>query len=138
METSNLFKAKMSESIELRDLPESVTNNIQIQVDRLRQEYRYILNCQVDIKLSALLEDCYHIQIIITLPNGDLIVDRSPNPDYYQEDIYVAIWSAFNLARKKLQEHSLQAYYAMGTSPIRSNLRPPTPPLRRSFGYAGA
>ena len=137
MTTSNLFKADMSGFIELQNLSDCVTANIQEQITRIRQEYRYISNCKVKIEAPAFHpEGCYQIQIAIALPDRVLTIDRSPHLDCYQEDIYVAIWSAFNLAKKRLKAQSLLASYgvnkslANSTSPIRS--------IRRSIGYAGA
>lgn len=140
MQTTNLLsQTDLSGFIELRDLPDFVTANINEQVTRLRQEYRYITACQVSIKAPAFHpEGCYHVQIAITLVDRVLKIDRSPNLDCYQEDIYVAIWSAFNLAKKRLQEQSISGNYSFNTALVSDGENAPIRPIRRCVGYAGA
>ncbi len=139
MKTSNLFKADISGFIELRDLPDCVTGNIQEQVTRLCQEYRYISNCQVSVQAPAFHpEGCYQIQIVLTLPDRVLTIDRAPNLDCFQEDIYVAIWSAFNSAKKRLQESSIVVSYGVNKSPNPGGSMSSIRPIRRTVGYAGA
>ncbi len=150
MTASILCKLDRLELIEFQDLPDSVTNNIQTQINRLCQEYPTLIDCQAIVKAPiSSPEGCYHLQIWLTLSESaigktgmkyhrQLRVDRTPNPDNYQEDIDVAIWSAFKLARTKLQEYSLSA----ATHQIAESSRPdrsisPVRPLRRSIGYAG-
>ncbi len=140
MQTTNLLsKTDLSGLIELRDLPDSVTANIHEQVTRLRQEYRYITACQVNIKAPAVHpEGCYQIQIAMTLADRVVKIDRSPNLDCYQEDIYVAIWSAFNLAKKHLHERSISGNYGVNAGLVPAKETVTTRPIRRCFGYAGA
>jgi hypothetical protein len=139
MEIASLFKAELSGLIELQDLPDSVTANIQDQITRLRQEYRYIIDCQIKIETPAANpEGCYQIRISLTLVDRVLTIDRSPNLDCYQEDLYVAIWSAFNLARKQLQQQSPIANPIVNKSPSSNGSMSTIRPIRRCFGYAGA
>jgi hypothetical protein len=42
---------------------------------------------------------------VLTLPERLLIIDRIPPMDLYQEDVYVAIWSAFDLAKQKIRNY---------------------------------
>ena len=138
MKTATLFKANLSQVIADRDLPDSIVEMIQQQITRLRQEYSYILNCQVSANVPALYQaGIYQIQIVLTLADGDLTIDREPIPDYYQEDIYVAIWSAFDLARKKLKAHYIsQANRVVPKAPIQQNSHQPIRCIRRCVGYA--
>jgi hypothetical protein len=145
MNASSLFTAELFELVELRDLPAAVTENIQVQITKLCQEYRYLIGCQAIVKAPASnREGCYHIQIVLNLSekiyasgNRELTIDRLPNPDNYQEDIYVAIWSAFKLAKQKLQENSQIENYGASKSIDRHQSNSPVRNLRRSVGYAG-
>ena len=145
MNTSSLLTADLFELVELRDLPTAVAENIQVQITKLCQEYRYLIGCQVIVKAPASnREGCYHIQIVLTLSaqtfangNRELTIDRLPNPDNYQEDIYVAIWSAFKLAKQKLQENSQLENHGVSKSIERQQSNSPVRNLRRSVGYAG-
>jgi hypothetical protein len=138
MKTATLFKANLSQVIADRDLPDSIGEMIQQQIARLRQEHSYILNCQVRASVPALYQaGIYQIQIVLTLADGDLTIDREPIPDYYQEDIYVAIWSAFDLARKKLKAHySSQINCGIHQAPIQKKSHPEIRCIRRCVGYA--
>jgi hypothetical protein len=141
MNTVSLYKPDRSKLLELHDLPTSVTENIQNQIIRLRQEYSCVRDCRVSVKVPEFHQDgCYYIQIGLSTSelgiNRELTIDRSPLPSYYQEDLYVAIWSAFNLAKTKLQEHLRPVHGAnKSSSQDTSSIRPVT--LRRSVGYAG-
>ena len=138
MKTATLFKADVSQVIADRDLPDSIAEMIQQQIARLRQEHNYILNCQVSANVPEFHRSgIYQIQIILTLADRDLTIDREPIPDYYQEDIYVAIWSAFDLARKKLKTHySSQPNRVVHKAPIQQNSHQPIRCIRRCVGYA--
>jgi hypothetical protein len=138
MKTSNYLKPDESHIIALQDLPDSVTVILQEQIARLCQEHKYILNCRVNVRVpNYLTEGLYQIQIVLTLPDRDLIIDREPISDYYQEDIYVAIWSAFALAKQQLKEHMVQLGYDINTSPTHNHLHQQIRPIRRCRGYAG-
>jgi ribosome-associated translation inhibitor RaiA len=138
MKTATLFKTDVSQIIADRDLPDSIAEMIQQQIARLRQEYSDILHCQVSANIPAFCQaGIYQIQIVLKLADRDLTIDREPIPDYYQEDIYVAIWSAFDLARKKLQAYSLiQNDRGTSTAPLQKNAHPPIRCIRRCVGYA--
>jgi hypothetical protein len=137
METANLQNTNESRVIAAQDLPDAITGMIKQQIVRLKQEYSYILNCKVDVARPAFCHTgIYQVRIVITLPNLDLKIDRDPTPDYYQEDIYVAIWSAFDLARKKLKEHPCSLDYPIVASPIQTIQHQPIRGIRRSRGYA--
>jgi ribosome-associated translation inhibitor RaiA len=134
MKTSNLCSVNQSRVIAAQYLPDAIKGMIQQQIARLKQEYSDLLNCKVDVSVPAFCQTgIYQVRILLNLPQLDLKIDREPTPDYYQEDMYVAIWSAFDLASKKLKEHSISAGYEIKTAPI-----PYIPPqsMRRSQGYA--
>jgi ribosome-associated translation inhibitor RaiA len=136
METVNFCNTNGARVILDQDLPDSITEMIQQQIDRFQREYSYILNCKVDILVPEFQQaGTYQVQITLTLPNLELKIDRDPTPDYYQEDIYVAIWSAFDLARKKLREHSFSIDGNITASPNKVQHQP-IRGIRRSRGYA--
>jgi hypothetical protein len=137
METTSLCNANGSHTIAVRDLPDEIAGMIQQQIARLKQQYSYILNCQVSAAVPALYQSgTYQIQIVLNLLDRDLTIDREPTPDYYQEDIYVAIWSAFDLARKKLQQYSTSIDDTLNSTSTQANSYPSIRTLRRCRGYA--
>lgn len=107
MKTSNLCSVNQTRVIASQYLPEAIRGMILQKIARLKQEYSDLLNCKVDVTVPAFCQTgIYQVQIVLNLSDLDLKIDREPTPDYYQEDIYVAVWSAFDLASKKLREHS--------------------------------
>jgi ribosome-associated translation inhibitor RaiA len=133
MKTSNLC----SRVIAAQYLPDAIKGMIQQKIARLKQEYSDLLNCKVDVAVPAFCQTgIYQVRIVLNLPQLDLKIDREPTPDCYQEDMYVAIWSAFDLASKKLKEHSISAGYAIKTTPIEKVLPQSMRTVRRSQGYA--
>ncbi len=138
MQTSTLCNASKTRLIAAQHLPDTIREMIQQRIARLKQEYSDLLNCKVDVTVPAFCQTgIYQVGIVLNLSHLDLKIDRRPTPDYYQEDIYVAVWSAFDLASKKLKEHSISAGNGTNTIPL-----PNIPPqslrnVRRSYGYAG-
>jgi hypothetical protein len=138
MTTANIFKSDISALVELRNLPDSVNGNIQEQITRLCQEYPQTIDCKVSVKAPAFCQEgCYQIEMAISLPDRVMTIERLPNLDCYQEDLYVAIWSAFNLAKKQLQAHLSQATTVVSKSVVEDSPRRVVYPLRRCVGYAG-
>jgi ribosome-associated translation inhibitor RaiA len=100
---------KASSAISLHNVPSHAEVIIRDQIDRLAQDHKWILNCQVTAEVPLpYTEGLYQIQITLTLPERLLIVDRLPCTDHYHEDIYVAIWSAFDLARQQIRDYLMK------------------------------
>jgi hypothetical protein len=137
METASLCHTNRAQVIATQDLPAAITGMIQQQISRLKQEYSYILNCKVDVFVPTFCQTgIYQVRIVLTLPDVDLKIDREPTPDCYQEDIYVAIWSAFDLARKKLKQHSISSGYATKIATVQKISHSSISTIRRCRGYA--
>jgi ribosome-associated translation inhibitor RaiA len=137
MKTSNLCSVNQARVIAAQYLPDAIRGMIQQKIARLKQEYSDLLNCRVDVAVPAFCQTgIYQVRIVLNLPQLDLKIDREPTPDCYQEDMYVAIWSAFDLASKKLKEHSISAGYAIKPAPIEKVLPQSMRNVRRSQGYA--
>lgn len=108
MKTSNLCNVDQERVITAQHFSDPIREMIRQKIARLKQEYSDLLNCKVDVSVPAFCHTgIYQVQIVLNLLHLDLKIDREPTPDYYQEDMYVAIWSAFDLASKKLKEHSV-------------------------------
>ncbi len=137
MQTSTLCSVNQARVITPQHLPETIRAMIQQRIARLKQECSDLLNCKVDITVPAFCQTgIYQVGIVLNLSQLDLKIDREPTPDCYQEDIYVAIWSAFDLASKKLKQHSISAGYAPKPIPTQTVPTQQMRTLRRSHGYA--
>jgi cold shock CspA family protein/ribosome-associated translation inhibitor RaiA len=47
----------------------------------------------------------YHVRVDLTVPGGEVVVNREPGEDRAHEDLHVAIRDAFDAARRRLQDH---------------------------------
>jgi ribosome-associated translation inhibitor RaiA len=137
MQTATILKVDRATLVEVRALPEAIEANILEQIARLRQEYPQAIDCKVSVKTPAFCQEgCYQIEIEIVLSGRTLTIDRSPNLDCYQEDLYVAIWSAFNLAKKQLKAELSKAS-TTDAALCEDSFSRCNYPLRRTIGYAG-
>jgi ribosome-associated translation inhibitor RaiA len=137
MQTSTLCNASKTRVIAAQYLPDTIRAMIQQRIVRLKQEYSDLLNCKVDVTVPAFCQTgIYQVGIVLNLSHLDLKIDRQPTPDYYQEDIYVAVWSAFDLASKKLKQHSISSGYAHQTISIENIPNQSTQTVYRSQEYA--
>lgn len=50
----------------------------------------------------------YRVRIDLTLPGGELTVDRSPDEHHAHEDVYVAIRDSFKAAVRQLEDYARQ------------------------------
>jgi ribosomal subunit interface protein len=48
----------------------------------------------------------YHVRIDLTVPDGELVVNREPKEHHAHEDVYVAVRDAFNAMRRQLEDHA--------------------------------
>ena len=46
----------------------------------------------------------YHVRVDLTVPGGEVVVNREPGEDHAHEDLHVAIRDAFDAARRRLQD----------------------------------
>jgi ribosome-associated translation inhibitor RaiA len=137
MKTSNLCSLNQYRVIAAQYLPDTIKGMIQKQIALLKQEYSDLINCKVDVTVPAFCQTgIYQVGIVLNLPHIELKIDREPTPDYYQEDMYVAIWSAFDLASKKLKQHSISADDVIKTTPVQNVSSQSMRTVRRSQGYA--
>ncbi len=99
-----------SHSVTLHNIPASAEDLIRHQIDRLNQEHSWISHCQVTAKVPApFTTGMYQIHIDCQIPDGSVVIDRQPLTDFYQEDLQVAIWSAFEQARQKIKSHVIHS-----------------------------
>lgn len=48
----------------------------------------------------------YQVSLDLTVPNAEIVVNRSPTEHHAHEDVYVAIRDAFDAARRQLQDYA--------------------------------
>ena len=75
---------------------------------KLDKFYDQIMTCSVMIEAPHghhYKGNLYHIRIDLTVPNGEIVINRDPGDHHAHEDVYVAIRDAFDAARRKLQDY---------------------------------
>ena len=78
------------------------------KTDKLNKLYNRLIGCRVAIDAPHRHHqgNLYHIRIDLTVPGGELVIDRTPPEHQAHEDIYVAVRDAFNAAKRKLQDYA--------------------------------
>lgn len=95
--------------ITFRDIPRSdaVEAKIREKVAKLDEFYDQIMACHVVIEAPHGHHHqgyLFHVRIDLTVPNGEIVINRDPKEHHAHEDAYVAIRDAFDAARRKLQD----------------------------------
>jgi cold shock CspA family protein len=66
-----------------------------------------IMGCRVDIEQTGQHHHkgrLYRVRIDLTVPGGEIAIDRDPGKDHRHEDVYVALHDAFEAARRRLED----------------------------------
>ena len=97
--------------INFRDIPPSdaVEDRVREKAVSLDKFYDQIMACSVMIEAPHGHHhkgNLYHVRIDLTVPNGEIVVNRDPKENHAHEDVYVAIRDAFDAARRKLQDYA--------------------------------
>lgn len=99
--------------VNFRDIPpsEAVEAKVREKAAKLDEFYDHIMACNVMIEAPHGHHHkghLYHVRIDLTVPNHEIVVNRSPKDHHAHEDVYVAIRDAFNAARRKLQDFAMK------------------------------
>ena len=94
--------------ITFRDMPSSdaLSALIRTKVRKLEHFYGDISGCRVLVEKPHQHKRTgahYHVRIDLTVPGGELLIEREPALRSRNEDAYVAITDAFRAARRALQ-----------------------------------
>lgn len=97
--------------ITFRDFPPPVLaeERIRERVDRLARLHPRITACRIVAEAPhrhRLKGTLYRMRIDLTLPGGELVVNRDPREKAAHEDFFVAMRDAFNAMEQKLRAFS--------------------------------
>ena len=97
--------------INFRDIPKSdaVEARVREKAEKLDKFYDKIMTCSVMIEAPHGHHhkgNLYHVRIDLTVPNGEIVINRDPKDNHAHEDVYVAIRDAFDAARRRLQDYA--------------------------------
>jgi ribosomal subunit interface protein len=97
--------------VSFRDMEPSaaVEAKIRQRAARLDRYYDRIMSCRVVVESPHRHHHqgkLYHVRIDITVPRGELVVNREPGEHHAHEDVYVAIRDAFDAAQRRLEDYA--------------------------------
>ncbi len=87
----------------------AVEDKIRERVAKLDKLYERIMSCRVVVDSPHRHQHkgkLYQVRIDLTVPNGELVVNRCASQHQAHEDIYVAIRDAFDRAERQLQAYA--------------------------------
>jgi ribosomal subunit interface protein len=87
----------------------AVEDRVRERTKRLEQYYDRIMGCRVVVESPHRHRHqgkVFHVRIDLTLPQGELVVNREPEEDHAHEDVFVAIRDAFDAMRRRLQDYA--------------------------------
>jgi len=96
--------------ITFRDIEPSdfIEARIREKVAKLEEFYDRITGCRVVVEARHRRHHkgrLYTVRVDLTVPGGEIVVNRESELDHAHEDVYVAIRDAFKAARRQLQDH---------------------------------
>ncbi len=97
--------------ITFHDLPPSDAIEAQIRqkVEKLNRFYDRIISCRVVVEAPHRHHhqgNIYHVRIDLTVPQGELLINRNSSQNHAHEDLYVAIRDAFAAAQRRLKSYA--------------------------------
>lgn len=88
---------------------DAIATRVQQSAAKLDKFYNRIIGCKVTVEAPHWHHhkgNLYSVRIDLTLPKGELIINRNPDKDHAHEDMYVAIRDAFDAAERKLKDYA--------------------------------
>jgi ribosomal subunit interface protein len=81
---------------------------IRQKATKLEQFFGKILACRVVVEAAHRRHrqgNQYHVRIDLSVPGGEIVVNRTPGARSEYQDLNVALRDAFNAARRQLEDH---------------------------------
>lgn len=117
------------------DHSDAVEARIREKVDKLEQVYDRITACRVRVEAinrQHTKGNLFQVNIELSVPGKQVVIDRNPGKNHAHEDVYVAVRDAFNAARRRLEDHSRRKAGKVKTHEV-----PPHGKVARLFPYEG-
>ncbi len=114
---------------------EAIEARIHKKMAKLDKIYNRIMGCRVAVETPHRRHNqgkLYHIRVDLTVPGGELVVNREPQEKHAHEDVYVAIRDAFNAVQRQLLD-----YVARQKGQIKTKAGPPHGVVAKLFPEKG-
>ena len=95
--------------VTFRDMPPSaaVEARIREKASKLDRFSDHIMSCRVVVELPHKHHhkgNLYRVRVLVTVPEGELVADRTKPHHHENEDVYVAVRDAFNAVKRQLED----------------------------------
>jgi cold shock CspA family protein len=87
---------------------EAVEESIRKWANKLDRVCDTIMRCTVVVEAPRKHRQTgghFHVRLDITVPGGELVINREPDPHHAYVDVYVCIRDAFQAAERQLEEY---------------------------------
>jgi ribosomal subunit interface protein len=114
---------------------EAIEARIHKKVAKLDKIYDRVMSCRVAVETPHRRHHqgkLYHVRVDLTVPGGELVVNREAHEKQAHGDVYVAIRDAFNAAQRQLLE-----YVARHKGQIKPRQGPPHGVVAKLFHAEG-
>ncbi len=91
------------------DRSQAIEARIRDRAMKLDRYYDRIMSCRVTVEAMHKHHrhgNHYHVRVDVTVPDGELIASREPDPHHAYADVHVAIRDAFDTIRRQLEERA--------------------------------
>ncbi len=88
------------------DTSPSVKQQIEERVAALGRFFNRIVACKVIVEAATRRHrpnKVFHVAVHLTVPSGEIVVNRDPAEQHAHEDVRVAVRDAFDAARRQLE-----------------------------------
>jgi ribosomal subunit interface protein len=108
LERTPTMQVPLQISFRNMDASDAVEAKIREKAAKLERFTDVIMGCHVVVEAPnrrGHQGKLYHVRIDITVPGGDIVVNREAPENHAHEDVYVALLDAFNAAGRQLEDH---------------------------------
>jgi len=88
---------------------DAVKAQVNDRASKLDRFYDGIIGCRVVIESPHRHHHqgkIFHVRIDLTVPQGEIVVNREPEENHAHEDVFVAIRDAFNAVQRQLEDYA--------------------------------
>ncbi|MFQ5917650.1 MAG: HPF/RaiA family ribosome-associated protein [Candidatus Binatia bacterium] len=126
--------------VTFRNTPPSkaVEAHVREKANKLDTFYNRIMGCRVVVEAPHRRRHKgtrYHVRIDMTVPGGELVVNRESGKRIEYEDVYVAVRDAFDAARRQLQNYAKRQRKEVKTHEVIPHARVGKLFLEKGFGF---
>ncbi|MGI9413592.1 MAG: HPF/RaiA family ribosome-associated protein [Hyphomicrobiales bacterium] len=86
----------------------AIESRVMERIEKLEEFHKRITSCRVAISAPhrhGRKGRIYDVRIDVSVPGGEVVVNREPGQNHAHEDVYVAIRDAFKAAQRQLEDH---------------------------------